>query len=135
MALLNVGPSLSERDTSLDLPLAGLVPFSNFTDSSGSSPRDFDLLEGVFAPTPSLYFLKFRATSLLTILLRTVLEMFERGCPRASLIYYLTLIVEKFTVSPFLQHRVAGGIHFKVTLDSLNVKLGEGEDFGELTAL
>jgi len=53
----------------------------------------------------------------------------------ASLIYYLTLIVEKFTVGPFFQHRVPGRIHFKVTLDSLNVKLGEGEDFGELTAL
>ena len=42
MALLSVGPSLSDRDASLDLPLAGFVPFSNFTDSSASSPRDFE---------------------------------------------------------------------------------------------
>jgi hypothetical protein len=82
IALFNTGP-LSESSfyASFDFPLGLRLPLlSNLTEGdSGSSPLDFDRLDGVLLPTPSLYLRKFSATSLLTILFRTVLEIFDKG--------------------------------------------------------
>jgi len=74
---------------SFDLPLD--FYFYPSTRAEGEpSPFDLDLFDGVLVQPFNLYFLRSKATSLLTILFSTVDDMSDNGYPRASLIYYLT---------------------------------------------